>query len=32
MNELFERREAIATEIDALLSKDALSDEENARY
>ncbi len=32
MNKLFERREAIAVEIDTLLSKDTLTDEENTRY
>ncbi len=32
MNELFERREAIAAEIDTLLAKDTLTDEENTRY
>jgi HK97 family phage major capsid protein len=32
MKELFERREAIAAEIDTLLAKDTLNDEEEARY
>jgi len=32
MNELYERREAIATEIDTLLAKESLTDEENTRY
>ena len=32
MNELFERREAISKEIDELLAKDTLSDEENTQY